>query len=50
MNQDKRDHLGDTGIHGRKILRRTFKKWDVRVWNGSNWLGIETDGGHLRMW
>ena len=29
------------------ISRWTFRKWDVRVWNGSIWLLIGTSGGHL---
>jgi hypothetical protein len=37
----KRDHLGDPGVHGRIILRWTFRKWDV------GWLRIGTGGGHL---
>jgi len=43
----KRDHLGDPGIDGRVILRLIIRKWDVRVWTGSNWLRIGTGGGHL---
>jgi hypothetical protein len=29
------------------ILRRNFRKWDVVVWTGLNWLRIETGGGPL---
>jgi hypothetical protein len=29
------------------IIRRFFRKWDVRLWTGFSWLGIETGGGHL---
>jgi hypothetical protein len=32
---------------GRLILRRIFRKWDEGVWNGMNWLRIETGGGNL---
>jgi hypothetical protein len=40
-------HWGDPGVDGRIILRWIFRKWDVRVWTGSNWLRIGTDGGQL---
>jgi len=46
-NLRERDHLGDPGVDGRTILRWTFRKWDVGVWNGSSWLRIWTGGGHL---
>jgi hypothetical protein len=47
-NLKERDHLGDPGIDGRIIIiRLIFRKWDVRVWTGSNWLRIGTGGGHL---
>jgi hypothetical protein len=26
----EKDHLEDTGLDGRIILRRIFRKWDVR--------------------
>jgi hypothetical protein len=42
-----RDHLLDPGVDGRLILRRIFRKWDVRVWAGLSWLRIETGGGYL---
>jgi len=41
------DHLGDPGANGSIILRWIFRKWDVGVWTGSNWLRIRTGGGHL---
>jgi hypothetical protein len=43
----KRDHLVDPGVDGRIILRQIFRKWDVRVWTGLNWLRMETGGGHF---
>ena len=30
------DHLGDTGVDGRIILRWKFRKWDVGFWTGSS--------------
>jgi len=35
-NLRERDHLGDPGVDGRKILRWIFRKWDVGLWNGSS--------------
>jgi len=48
-NLRERDHLGDTGIDGRIIFRWIFRKLDVGVWTGSNWLRIRKGGGHLGM-
>jgi len=31
-NMTERDHLGDSVVDGRIILRWVFRKWDVRVW------------------
>jgi len=39
--------LGRQGVKGRIILSWIFRKWDVGVWNGSNWLRIGTSGRHL---
>jgi hypothetical protein len=42
-----KDHLGDPDVDGRIILRWIFRKKDVKLWTGSNWLRIGTGGGHL---
>jgi len=44
---EERDHVGDPGADGRIILRWIFRNWNVRLWTGSSWLRIGTDGGHL---
>jgi hypothetical protein len=41
------EHWRDTGVDGRIILRRNFKKWGVVMWTGLSWLRIETGGWHL---
>jgi hypothetical protein len=46
-NLRKRDHLADQDVDWRIILRRIFMKWDVGVWTGLSWLGIETSGWNL---
>jgi hypothetical protein len=46
-NLKERDHFGDPGIDGRKMLRWIFRKWDVEVWTGSSWLRIGTGGSRL---
>jgi hypothetical protein len=38
---------GNIGIDGRIILRWIFRKWNVGVWTGLEWLRIETGGGQL---
>jgi hypothetical protein len=39
--------LGDPDVDGRIILRWVFRKFYVGLWTDSNWLRIETGGGHL---
>ena len=46
-NLRERDHLGDSGLDERIILRWIFRKWDVELWTGSSWLGIWTGGWDL---
>jgi hypothetical protein len=46
-NPRERDHLGDPGVDGRIILGWIFRKWDVGVWTGLDWVRIETGGGRL---
>jgi len=48
-NLRERDHWGDPGVNRMIILRRIFRKWDLRVWTGLGWLKIGTGGGHLWM-
>jgi len=38
----ERDHLRDTSVDGRIILKWIFRKWDVGVWTGWSWLRIGT--------
>jgi len=44
-NLRERDHLEETGVDGRIILRCIFRKWDVGAWTRSIWLRIGTSGG-----
>jgi len=38
--------LGDVS-NSKTAKRWIFRMWDVGAWNGSSWLRIGTDGGHL---
>jgi hypothetical protein len=37
----------DPGVDGTIIVRLIFRKWDVGIWTGLNWLRIERGSGHL---
>jgi hypothetical protein len=39
-NLRERDHLGDPGVDGGKILKWIFRKRAVGLWTGSSWLRI----------
>jgi hypothetical protein len=43
----ERDYLGDPGVDGRIILIWIFRKWNVVLWTGSNWLRIGTGDRYL---
>jgi len=42
-----RDHWGDLGIDGWKILGWISRRCDVVIWTGLGWHRIETVGGRL---
>jgi len=46
-SEGKRDHLEDTGVDVRIILRWIFRRWDGEAWSRLTWLRIGTGGGHL---
>jgi hypothetical protein len=46
-NLRERDDWKEPDVDVRIILRWIFRKWDVGVWTGLNWLRIETGVGHL---
>ena len=43
----EKDHLGDSDVDARIILRWIFRKWNVGVGTGSSWLRIGTGSGNL---
>ena len=44
-NLSERDRLEDPDVDGGKILSLYFRKWNVTIRTGSNWLRIGTGGG-----
>jgi hypothetical protein len=42
-----RDHLEDTGVDGRRILKWISRKWGFKVWLGFIWFKTGTSGGLL---
>jgi hypothetical protein len=46
-NLRETDHLEDSGVDGRIILRGILRKSSVGVWTGSSWLSIEMVGRHV---
>ena len=42
-----RRHWGDLGIDGQIILEHISRRWDVFIWTGLGWTGIEPSGGRL---
>jgi hypothetical protein len=41
----ERDHLEDSGVDGKIILRWLFRMWGVWLWTGSSGLRIGAGGG-----
>jgi hypothetical protein len=47
VNWREKDHWGDLGVDGWIILGWISRRWDVGIWTGLGWPGIETGGGRL---
>jgi hypothetical protein len=45
-SREGRNHLEDSGVDGKILLKRIFKKWEW-AWAGLIWLRIGTGGGLL---
>jgi hypothetical protein len=43
----ERELLGYMGVDGMILLKCIFKKWNMKLWTGFNWLRIATGGGLL---
>ena len=46
-NLRERDHLEDSSLDGRIILKRIFMKCFGGTWTRSSWVRMGTGGGHL---
>jgi len=46
-NRREGDNWEDLGVDGWIILGWISRKWDVGIWTGLGWPGIETGGGRL---
>ena len=49
-----KNHLGETGVDGRLMLRWIFRKWDVGVWTAlsycmDSWRALENAVTNLRV-
>ena len=42
---DGKDHLENSHVNGRTILKWIFKTWNGKAWNGLIWLRTGTGGG-----
>jgi len=46
-NRREGDQWGNLGVDGWIILGRNYSWWDVGLWTGLGWPGIEAGGGRL---
>jgi hypothetical protein len=47
VNLRERDHLKDSGVDGRIVLKSIFERLDEEAHTGSIWLRVGTGGGLL---